>query len=174
MQDLFETIVSRIPAPIIEDGEFRMLASNIDWDDYVGRMAIGRVLSGEVKVGQTIFAHRKSGKIDRVKVTKMKSFSGAGDTDDVSNAVAGDIVGLAGLDDVDIGDTLAASKEAEALPFVEIDPATVQMEFSVNNGPLGGKDGKKVTLSPNPSASFVRRNPTSLSVSKILTTAHAS
>lgn len=145
MQDLFETIVSRIPAPIIEEGEFRMLASNIDWDDYVGRMAIGRVLSGEVKVGQTIFAHRKSGKIDRVKVTKMKSFSGAGDTDDVSSAVAGDIVGLAGFDDVDIGDTLAASKEAEALPFVEIDPATVQMEFSVNNGPLGGIDGKKVT-----------------------------
>ena len=145
MQDLFETIVSRIPAPIIEEGEFRMLASNIDWDDYVGRMAIGRLLSGEVSVGQTIFAHRKSGKIDRVKVTKMKSFSGAGDTDDVSSAVAGDIVGLAGFDDVDIGDTLAASKEAEALPFVEIDPATVQMEFSVNNGPLGGKDGKKIT-----------------------------
>ena len=145
MQDLFETIVSRIPAPVIEEGEFRMLASNIDWDDYVGRMAIGRVLSGEVKVGQTIFTHRKSGKIDRVKVTKMKSFSGAGDTDDVTSAVAGDIVGLAGFDDVDIGDTLAASKEAQALSFVEIDPATVQMEFSVNNGPLGGKDGKKVT-----------------------------
>ena len=100
MQDLFETIVSRIPAPVIEEGEFRMLASNIDWDDYVGRMAIGRVLSGEVKVGQNIFAHRKSGKIDRVKVTKMKSFSGAGDTDDVSSTVAGDIVGLAGFDAV--------------------------------------------------------------------------
>lgn len=145
MLDLFETIVERIPPPAIEDGEFRMLVSNIDWDDYVGRMAIGRILSGEIKSGQSIYAYRKNGKKDRVKITKMKSFSGAGNTDDVTEAVAGDIVGLAGFDDVDIGDTLAASAEAEALPFVEIDPATVQMEFSVNDGPLAGKDGKKVT-----------------------------
>ena len=145
MLDLFETIVERIPAPTIEEGDFRMLASNIDWDDYVGRMAIGRILSGEVKVGHTIFALRKDGTKDRVKITKMKSFSGAGNTDDVTEAVAGDIVGLAGFDDVDIGDTLAAQQDAEPLPFVEIDPATVQMEFSVNNGPLAGKDGKNVT-----------------------------
>ena len=145
MLDLFETIIERIPPPVIEDGEFRMLVSNIDWDDYVGRMAIGRILSGEVKFGQSIYAYRKNGKKDRVKITKMKSFSGAGNTDDVTEAVAGDIVGLAGFDEVDIGDTLAASAEAEALPFVEIDPATVQMEFSVNDGPLAGKDGKKVT-----------------------------
>ncbi|MEM1221466.1 MAG: translational GTPase TypA [Verrucomicrobiota bacterium] len=145
MRDLFETIIERIPPPTIEEGAFRMLVSNIDWDDYVGRMAIGRVISGEVKVSQTIHALRKSGARDRVKITKMKSFSGAGNTDDVTDAVAGDIVGLAGFEDVDIGDTLAASPDAEALPFVEIDPATVQMEFSVNNGPLAGKDGKKVT-----------------------------
>ncbi len=145
MADLFKTIVERIPAPTIEKGDFRMLVSNIDWDDYVGRMAIGRVLSGEIKVGQTIYALRKDGKRDRVKVTKMKSFSGAGNTDDVIDAVAGDIVGLAGFDDVDIGDTLAAQQDAESMPFVEIDPATIQMEFSVNNGPLAGKDGKKVT-----------------------------
>lgn len=145
MLDLFETIIERIPPPDIEDGDFRMLVSNIDWDDYVGRMAIGRILSGEIKFGQSIIAHRKNGKKDRVKITKMKSFSGAGNTDDVTEAVAGDIVGLAGFVEVDIGDTLAASAEAEALPFVEIDPATVQMEFSVNDGPLAGKDGKKVT-----------------------------
>ena len=145
MADLFKTIVERIPAPTIEKGDFRMLVSNIDWDDYVGRMAIGRVLSGEIKVGQTIYALRKDGKRDRVKVTKMKSFSGAGNTDDVIDAVAGDIVGLAGFDDVDIGDTLAAQQDAKSMPFVEIDPATIQMEFSVNNGPLAGKDGKKVT-----------------------------
>ena len=145
MADLFKTIVERIPAPTIEKGDFRMLVSNIDWDNYVGRMAIGRVLSGDIKVGQTIYALRKDGKRDRVKVTKMKSFSGAGNTDDVIDAVAGDIVGLAGFDDVDIGDTLAAQQDAESMPFVEIDPATIQMEFSVNNGPLAGKDGKKVT-----------------------------
>ena len=144
MNDLFETVVERIPPPIIEDGEFRMLVSNIDWDDYVGRMAIGRILSGDVKQGQTIFALRKDGRKQRVKITKMKTFSGLA-TDEVSEAVAGDIVGLAGFDDVDIGDTLAMDETAEALPFVELDPATVQMEFSVNNGPLAGQDGKKVT-----------------------------
>ncbi|MEO0510892.1 MAG: translational GTPase TypA [Verrucomicrobiota bacterium] len=144
MNDLFKTVIERIPPPTIEEGDFRMLVSNIDWDDYVGRMAIGRVLSGEIKQGQTIHALRKDGSKDRVKVTKMKTFSGLA-TDDIENAVAGDIVGLAGFDDVDIGDTLAATPDAEALPFVEIDPATVQMEFSVNDGPLAGKDGKKVT-----------------------------
>ena len=144
MTDLFETIIERIPPPTIEEGDFRMLVSNIDWDDYVGRMAIGRVLSGTIEQGQSIFAHRKDGRKQRVKVTKMKTFSGLA-TDDVTSAVAGDIVGLAGFDDIDIGDTLAANDDAEALPFVEIDPATVQMEFSVNNGPLAGKDGKKVT-----------------------------
>ena len=144
MTDLFETIVERIPPPTIEAGDFRMLVSNIDWDDYVGRMAIGRVLSGEVKQGQGIFALRKDGRRQRVKITKMKTFSGLA-TDEVTEAVAGDIVGLAGFEDVDIGDTLAVNENAEALPFVELDPATVQMEFSVNNGPLAGQDGKKVT-----------------------------
>jgi GTP-binding protein len=144
MSALFETVVERIPPPLIEDGGFRMLVSNIDWDDYVGRMAIGRVLSGAVRHGQTIQALRRDGRRDRVKITRMRTFTGLG-TDDVEEAVAGDIVGIAGFEDVDIGDTLAASPEAEALPFVEIDPATVQMEFSVNNGPLAGRDGKKVT-----------------------------
>ncbi|MGB0416260.1 MAG: translational GTPase TypA [Coraliomargarita sp.] len=144
MTALFETVIERIPPPTIEAGDFRMLVSNIDWDDYVGRMAIGRMLSGKVQQGQSIYALRKDGRKQRVKITKMKTFSGLA-TDDITEAVAGDIVGLAGFDDVDIGDTLAASEEAEALPFVEIDPATVQMEFSVNDGPLAGQDGKKVT-----------------------------
>jgi len=144
MADLFQTIVERIPPPVIEPGAFRMLVSNIDWDNYVGRMAIGRVLSGEVDQGESVFALRKDGRRERVKITKLKTFSGLA-TDDVERAVAGDIVGLAGFEDINIGDTLAASADAPPLPFVEIDPATVQMEFSVNNGPLAGKDGKKVT-----------------------------
>lgn len=144
MSALFETVIDRIPPPTIEDGDFRMLVSNIDWDDYVGRMAIGRIISGEIKQGQGIFALRKDGKRERVKITKMKTFSGL-KTDDIEIAYAGDIVGLAGFESIDIGDTLSADEKAEALPFVEIDPATVQMEFSVNNGPLAGRDGKKVT-----------------------------
>ena len=120
MTALFETIVERIPPPSIEDAPFRMLVSNIDWDEYVGRMAIGRILSGEIKQGQSIFALRKDGSKDRVKITKMKTFSGL-KTDDIEVAHAGDIVGLAGFESIYIGETLAAESSAESLPFVEID-----------------------------------------------------
>ncbi len=144
MTALFETVVDRIPPPVIEAGDFRMLVSNIEWDDYVGRMAIGRILSGEIKQGQTIHALHKDGTTKRVKITKMKTFSGL-KTDDIEAAYAGDIVGIAGFDHIDIGDTLSLTPEGEALPFVEIDPPTIQMEFSVNDGPLAGQDGKKVT-----------------------------
>ncbi|GHC09004.1 translational GTPase TypA [Cerasicoccus arenae] len=144
MDALFEAIVEHVPPPTVEAGEFRMLVSNIDWDDFVGRLAIGRILSGKVASGDTIFALRKDGKVERVKITKLIRFTGLG-VMPVDETSAGDIVGIAGFDEIDIGDTLAADKESEALPFMEIDPATVQMEFHVNDGPLAGKDGKKVT-----------------------------
>jgi GTP-binding protein len=141
---LFETVVESIPAPTIEDAPFRMLVSNIDWNDFVGRVAVGRILSGSIKQGETIHAIRKNGTKQRVKITKLFTYSGVKSSDSIEG-IAGDIIGLAGFEDIDIGDTLAASIEGEALPFVEIDPATIQMEFSVNDGPLAGKDGKKVT-----------------------------
>ena len=144
MNALFQTIIERIPPPKIEDGSFRMLVSNIDWDEYVGRMAIGRILSGEIKQGENIYSLSKKGLKKRAKITKMKTFSGL-KTDDIIIAKAGDIVGIAGFDSIDIGDTLALESIAEALPFIEIDPPTIQMEFSVNDGPLAGQDGKKVT-----------------------------
>ncbi len=144
MDALFETIIERIPPPKIEDGSFRMLVSNIDWDEYVGRMAIGRILSGEIKQGEYIHSISKTGCKNKVKITKMKTFTGL-KTDDIVIAKAGDIVGIAGFDSIDIGDTLTLDPKAEALPFVEIDPPTIQMEFSVNDGPLAGQDGKKVT-----------------------------
>ena len=144
MNDLFESIISRIPPPLIEDAPFRMLVSNIDWDEYVGRMAIGRILSGDIKQGDQINVLRKDGSRLKAKIIKLKQFSGL-QTNDVTSATAGDIAGLAGFEEVDIGETLAKAEDAEPLPFIEIDPATVQMEFSVNDGPLAGKDGKKVT-----------------------------
>lgn len=144
MSALFETVIERIPPPVIESGDFRMLVSNIDWDEYVGRMAIGRILSGQIQQGTQIYSTHKDGSRKRVKITKMKSFSGL-NTDDINVAHAGDIVGIAGFEHIDIGDTLSLDPEAEALPFVEIDPPTVQMEFSVNDSPLAGQDGKKVT-----------------------------
>ena len=144
MRALFETIIDRIPSPVIEPGSFRMLVNNIDWDPYVGRLAIGKTLSGEVSHGQNINALRKQGGTDSYKITKLKTYSGLG-TEDAKKVAAGDIVGIAGYENITIGDTLAASPDAESLPFVEIDPATIQMEFDVNDGPLAGKEGKKLT-----------------------------
>ncbi|MGF1484907.1 MAG: translational GTPase TypA [Opitutales bacterium] len=144
MDALFETIVAHVPSPRVEEAPFRMLVSNIDWDPFVGRLAIGRMLSGQLSSTDTVHALRKDGRSERVKVTKITRFTGLGVLP-VDSMGAGDIVGIAGFEDIDIGDTLAASPEAERLPFVEIDPATIQMEFHVNDGPLAGQDGKKVT-----------------------------
>src|SRR5690606_22099171 len=116
----------------------------IQWDDFVGRVAVGRVLSGSVRPADTIYTLRKDGSAERVKITKLFTYSGL-KTNKSEEGIAGDIIGLAGFDDVDIGETLAASATAERLPFMEIDPPTIEMEFSVNDGPFAGQDGKKVT-----------------------------
>ena len=142
---LLQTIVDYIPAPDADpDAPFLMLASNIDWDDYVGRVAIGKVLAGDIKKGDAIWAHRRDGTKVRAKVTKTFSYSGLA-TYDSDGGSAGSIVGIAGIEDIDIGETLAASEDAEAPPFVAIDPPTIQMQFSINDGPLSGRDGKHVT-----------------------------
>ena len=144
MDILFKSIMHTIPAPTVEDDDFRMLISNIDWDDFVGRIAVGRVLSGSVKVGETLHLIQKSGDIIPVKTTKVFQYTGL-NTQESDSAVAGNIIGLAGLKEVDIGETIVKRKDQSTLPFVEIDPPTIQMEFCVNDGPLGGRDGKLVT-----------------------------
>lgn len=144
MTALFETILTNIHPPEVEPGPFRMLVSNIDWNDYVGRIAIGRILSGEVKGGDRMQIIRKDGTRETAKVTKLFEYSGL-QTADSRIGVAGNIIGIAGFEEVDIGETIVAGAEQEALPFVEIDPPTIQMEFAVNDGPLAGRDGKKVT-----------------------------
>ena len=139
-------IVEHIPAPKDADpeGEFKMLVSNIDWDDYVGRVAIGRITSGTVKKGDTVWLHQSDGTCISGKVTRMFEYSGLGTTDSAIG-VAGNIVGVAGFENVNIGETLGGSADTEPLPFVAIDPPTISMEFSINNGPFGGRDGKNVT-----------------------------
>jgi len=143
---LLKKIVEYIPEPDAkEDAPFSMLVSNIDWDDYVGRVAIGKVLGGSVRKGDNVWLLRKDGTKQRSKVMKTFSYSGLA-THDSEGGSAGGIVGIAaGIEDIDIGDTLAATEDATPLPFVAIDPPTVQMEFSINDGPLAGKDGKHVT-----------------------------
>jgi len=144
MDCVFAVIRNSIPAPVVEDGGFRMLVSNIDWNDFVGRIAIGRVLSGTVAQGQSIWSIRDGHSPRKGKITKLFTFTGI-TTEDAPEGVAGDIIGLAGFEDIGIGDTLAVEPTAEAVPFVAIDPPTIQMEFAVNDGPFAGRDGKKVT-----------------------------
>lgn len=144
MTALFRMILEHIPCPKIEEGSFRMLVSNIDWNDYVGRIAVGRVLSGQVKAGDRLQIIRRDGRRETAKVTKLFEYSGL-QTSDSQIGVAGNIIGLAGFEEVDIGETVVETPEQEPLPFMEIDPPTVQMEFAVNDGPYAGRDGKKVT-----------------------------
>ena len=141
---LLETIVEHIDPPQVEEAPFRMLISNIDWDDYVGRVAIGKVLSGSVKKGDRVYRLAKDGSRTSCKVTKIFEYSATGGGD-YSEGVAGNIVGVAGFEDADIGETLGATEDFEALPFVAIDPPTVQMQFSINDSPFAGTEGKYVT-----------------------------
>ncbi|MEC8906207.1 MAG: GTP-binding protein, partial [Verrucomicrobiota bacterium] len=146
VRPLLETIVERIDGPQIDvDSPFRMLASNIDWDDYVGRVAIGKVLSGRIVKGDKIWRISSEGKRTSVKITKVFEYSGVTGSQDSTVGEAGNIIGLAGFEDVDIGETLSADENSESVPFVEIDPPTVQMQFSVNDSPFAGKEGKYVT-----------------------------
>ena len=146
MTPLFQTIIDHVPPPFAKPGDpFHMLVSNIDWSDYVGRIAVGKILGGTVKVGDPVFVVRTTDqKRIRAKITKIFEFTGLGQRE-VESAFAGNIIGLAGFEDVDIGDTLAVNEDAHALPFTQIDPPTLEMQFSVNDGPLVGQEGKLVT-----------------------------
>ncbi len=147
MTPLFETILEHIPPPFAKPNEpFHMLVSNIDWSDYVGRIAIGKILGGKVAVGDTVFALRHAdGRRIRGKITKVFEYSGLGTQETAVGGVAGNIVGLSGFEDADIGDTLTADENGHALPFTQIDPPTLEMQFCVNDGPLVGQEGRLVT-----------------------------
>ena len=147
MTPLFETIIEHVPPPFAKPNDpFHMLVSNIDWSDYVGRIAVGKILGGVVKVGDPVFVlrHAEGGKKVRAKITKIFEFTGLGQRE-VAEAHAGNIVGISGFEDVDIGDTLDIRDDAHPLPFTQIDPPTLEMQFSVNDGPLVGQEGKLVT-----------------------------
>jgi len=142
---LYDTILEHIPAPLATPNEpFHMLISNLDWSDYVGRIAIGKIASGSVDVGSSIVCINRVGQRQRATVSKLYRFSGLGTTQ-IETGVAGDIVGLAGFKEAYIGETLCDSEDQEPVPFVDIDPPTIQMQFCVNEGPLAGRDGKFVT-----------------------------
>ena len=144
MTPLFETIINTIDAPNCdEEGPAQMLVSNIDYDDYVGRIAVGRVERGELKVGMQV-AICKEDKNETGKIAKIYTHVGLKKVE-VESAKAGDIIELAGLSNISIGDTICDPEHIEKIPFVNIDEPTVSMTFSVNNGPFAGKEGEFVT-----------------------------
>ncbi len=145
MIPLFDTIMKSIPAPDADpEGSFKMLVSNIDWSDYVGRIAIGKILAGSVSVGQTVWRLMPGAKPQRVKISKVFEYTALA-TSETQTGGAGHIVGISGFEDVEIGETIAADAESDPLLFVEIDPPTVMMSFAVNDGPYAGTEGDRVT-----------------------------
>ena len=142
---LFETIVNTIEPPKCdEEGPAQMLVSNIDYDDYVGRIAVGRVERGSITVGMPVAICGKEDKITQGKIAKVYTHVGLNKVE-VEEGKAGDIIELAGLPDINIGDTICDLNNPEKIPFVDIDEPTVSMTFSVNNGPFAGREGKFIT-----------------------------
>lgn len=143
---LFEMIVDHIPAPEqVEDAPFKMLVSSVDWNDYVGRIAIGRVEQGTIRVNQEIALLDRNGKLkEKAKATKLFTFAGL-KREPVEIAVAGDIFAMAGYEKVNIGDTLTAVLDMTPLQYYDIDQPTMAMFFRVNNSPFAGLEGDYVT-----------------------------
>ena len=141
---IFDTIIKNIEPPACDmDGDTQMLVSNIDYDEYLGRLAVGRVERGSIKAGSTVAVCKKD-KTEQGKIAKLFTYMGLKRVE-VEEAKAGDIVCLSGISDINIGDTICDVNNPEKIPFVDIDEPTVSMTFSVNNGPFAGKEGQFVT-----------------------------
>ena len=141
---IFETIIKNIECPKCEiEGDLQMLVSNIDYDDYLGRLAVGRVERGTIKVGMPVAVCKKE-KTEQGKIAKLFTYAGLKKIE-VEEAKAGDIVEISGIADINIGDTICDLNNPEKIPFVDIDEPTVSMTFSVNNGPMAGREGEYVT-----------------------------
>ena len=145
MIPLFETILKYVPEPAgSKDEPLQLLASNIDSDDYTGRIAIGRINRGVIKAGEQVALCKKDGTIQNIRVGKVFIYQGLKKVE-VEEASCGEIVAVTGMEGINIGETIADVENPEALPFVDIDEPTVSMFFSVNNGPFAGKEGKLIT-----------------------------
>ena len=145
MTPLFDLVVRHVPAPTVEDGPFRMLATILEADPYLGRILTGRITSGSVKPNQNVKALSREGKlIEQERITKILAFRGLERTS-VDEASAGDIVAIAGLEKANVSDTIAAPEVETAIAAQPIDPPTLAMTFRVNDSPLAGTEGDKVT-----------------------------
>ena len=145
MTPLFQAIVQHVPPPKIStDPFFQMLVSNLDYSDYLGRVALGRIVSGRVAVGDSIVCIHRDGRQERAPVTALFTYAGLEQVE-IKHAAAGDIIGLTGCEEVYIGETLTDHEDRTALQFVDIDPPTIRMHILVNDSPFAGREGKFVT-----------------------------
>lgn len=145
LKPLLDMIINHVPAPEGQEDEgLQLLISNIDYDDYVGAMAVGRVERGMVNVGQNAVICKKDGSLENIRLTKMYQYEGLKRVETPS-ATVGDIVLVAGVADVKIGETICSADCPEPLPFVDIDEPTISMTFSVNDSPFAGREGEFVT-----------------------------
>ena len=147
MKPLLETILHRVLPPVADpDKPFQMLITMLDYDSYVGRLGIGRVSHGKVKVGDNVAAVKHDGSIQRGKITKILKYQGLQRVE-AQEAIAGDIISIAGVDELKVGETLADPEKPEGLPTIKVDEPTISMNFSHNTSPLSGKDGGRFLTS---------------------------
>jgi GTP-binding protein len=145
LRPLFEAIADHIPPPKGDPaGPLQMLVANLDSSDYLGRIAIGRIFNGRVRVGDLVSICKLDGRVEQTKVTKLMAFDGLKRVD-VDQSAAGDIVCLAGIEDITIGETVSDPEQPKAIPPIAVDEPTVSMVFGVNTSPFSGRDGQYVT-----------------------------
>ncbi len=145
MKPLFDTIVETVPEPNgSKDEPLQLLVSNIDYDEYTGRIAIGRIERGTIHNGETIAICKKDGSIQNLKIGKLYTYEGLNRVE-AEEAYCGDIIAVTGVTGIEIGETITDVNNPEKIDFIDIDEPTVSMTFSVNNGPFAGQEGKFVT-----------------------------
>ena len=145
LQPLFEQIVESIPAPKeLRSDSLQLLVANLDYNDYVGRLAIGRIFSGEIKVGDQIVVVKPDRSVQKTKVSQLYVFEGL-KREPVDRAGFGEIVALAGIENINIGDTITSPENPHPLPSIAVDEPTIAMIFGVNNSPFAGREGRFVT-----------------------------
>ena len=145
MKPLFDTIIEKVPEPKgSKDEPLQLLVSNIDFDEYTGRVAIGRIERGTIHNGETIAICKKDGHVENLKIGKLYTYKGLNRVE-TDEAYCGDIIAVTGVTGIEIGETIADVNHPEKIDFVDIDEPTVSMTFSVNNGPFAGQEGKFIT-----------------------------
>lgn len=145
MVPLFETIIKTVPAPVDNSDEpLQFQVALLDYNDYVGRIGIGRVFRGTMEVGQQVSLMKLDGAVKQFRVTKIFGFSGLKKVE-IEKAYPGDLIAVSGMEDINVGETVCPTEHPEALPILRIDEPTLQMTFLVNNSPFAGREGKFVT-----------------------------